>query len=95
MLFLVDFFCFTLQTTTEQKNAFFLEMFYTKDKIKGSLIRSDKHVMIGDHKAWNGSISSIIQEIGFLASQGTKQHRWPDGNALAARPHVGGTLLYH
>lgn len=74
---------------------FILEMFYTKDKIKGSLIRSDKHVIIGDHKAWNGSISSIIQEIGFLASQGTKQHRWPDGNALAARPHVGGTLLYH
>lgn len=70
-------------------------MFYTKDKIKGSLIRSDKHVIIGDHKAWNGSISSIIQEIGFLASQDTKQQRPPDGNALAARPHVGDTLLLH
>lgn len=98
--FLVNFFCSVSQTGTEWKTQdsffFFLEMFYPKDKIKGSLIRSDKHVIIGDHKAWNGSISSIIQEIGFLASQDTKQHRPPDGNALAARPHVGDTLLlYH
>ena len=32
-------------------------------------LHSDKHVIRRDHKPWNRSISSIIQEIAFLASQ--------------------------
>lgn len=57
-----------------------------------SCLNSDKHVIRGDHKPWNRSISPIIQEIASLASQDVLHYslyKWKCIYSL-----FGCTLLY-